>query len=116
MTFLEKKLHLAVAILFAVVVSAMIAFGHNAFAPRAEGTVGNPYGADYAPIDTRCKMVSDHEEAWRHAWASAWFFTIPEWENRSPGFKRDFSDGVTVKMSYVWRPRARLHQRRHNQQ
>ena len=91
MTRIEKRTQLLVASLFAALLTALIILGHSAFARNA--------GADEEPF--ACTIVEDSDAALRHAVAEARFHTLPEWDSRNPGFRRDFSDGVDVQMSNI---------------
>ena len=58
--FIAITLFLALAWAVAIAVVMLDSAGVDA-------EIGNPHGA-YAPIDARCKMVVDDDEAYRHAW------------------------------------------------
>ena len=90
MTTLERHGQIAVGIAFTALLAVIIALS---------SAIGDAK-ADVEPF--ACTLVADSDEAFRHAVAEARFYTLPEWEWRNPGFRRDFSDGVDVKMSNVY--------------
>ena len=66
----------------------------------------NQAGATAEPF--ACTVVEGNDEAVKHAIAEARFHSMPEWDKRHPGFRRDFSEGVDVQLSYVRSPRLHL--------
>lgn len=98
MTTFERNAQILLALLFSAALAGIVWFSFNV--RTVDSTAGNPYNAELAPIDPNCKMVVDHNEAWRHAIAEGWFKggNTP-WELRSKAYRPIPAEGVRVPIS-----------------